>query len=54
MKMLENMKEALRMEFQRNEDPDDIWHELKQLKQGESQSVAAYVVKFSELWTRWC
>lgn len=52
--MLESMKEALLMEFRRKEDPDDIWHELKQLKQGESQSVASYVTMYGELWTRWC
>ena len=49
MTMLESVKEALRMEFRRKEDPDDVWHELKQLKQRESQSVAGYTALLDKM-----
>ena len=51
---LEALKQALRVEFLKEEDPDKVWHEVQGLVQKEEEPVEEYIKKFSALWESLC
>ena len=48
------LKQALRVEFEKEEDPDKVWHEVQGLVQKEGEPVEDYIKKFSTLWESLC
>ena len=50
----ENLKQSLAAEFVKIEDPDKVWHEIQELRQGEAESITEYNKKFSLLWKSFC
>ena len=51
---LEALKQALQVEFVKEEDPDKVWHEVQGLPQKEGEPVGEYINKFSILWESLC
>lgn len=48
------LKQALRVKFEKEEDPDKVWHEVQGLVQKEGEPVKEYIKKFSVLWVSLC
>ena len=49
---LDNLKEALKEEFVKAEDPEKLWQEVKEVRQRERESVGDYIDRFSSLWEK--
>ena len=45
---------SLRVEFEKEEDPDKVWHEVQGLVQKKGEPVEEYIKKFSALWESLC
>lgn len=48
------LKQALRVKYEKEEDPDKVWHEVQGLVQKEGELVEEYIKKFSALWESLC
>ena len=51
---MEALKQALRVEFVKEEDADKVCHEVQGLAQEKEKPVEEYIKKFSALWESLC
>ena len=49
---LDNLKEALKEEFVKAEDPEKLWQEVKEVRQRKRELVGDYIDRFYSLWEK--
>ena len=51
---LDNLKQALKEEFVKEEDPDKVWQDVQETIQKEEERVGEYIQRLSSLWEDFC
>ena len=51
---LDNLKQALKEKFVKQEDPEKVWQDVQEIIQKEEELVGEYIQRFSLLWEVLC